>query len=249
MKLLRSRAIRILRTARNTNDEPEDGSRRAGTKRTGSATDNTEWSFPEEENEAPSSAISARRDIDEKPVTWRSLPRKDQLVVLTLARLSEPLTQTSLSAHMFYQLKSFDTSLPDSTIASQGGILQASFPAAQFITAVLWGRAADMDWTGRKRVLLIGLFGTCLSCLGFGFATSFKQAMFFRIIGGAVNGNIGVMRTMISEIIKEKKYDDLPASRTSQADTEQISITRVSDSSDVLQYRSYDRSHIRRISS
>jgi hypothetical protein len=31
-----------------------------------------------------------------KMVGWRDLPRKDQLVVITLARLSEPLVQTSL---------------------------------------------------------------------------------------------------------------------------------------------------------
>lgn len=28
----------------------------------------------------------------------------------------------------------------------------------------------------------------------------------FRTLGGALNGNIGVMRTMVSEIVKEKKY-------------------------------------------
>lgn len=30
------------------------------------------------------------------PVTWMSLPHKRQLIILTLARLSEPLVQTSL---------------------------------------------------------------------------------------------------------------------------------------------------------
>jgi MFS family permease len=45
-----------------------------------------------------------------------------------------------------------------------------------------------------------------ISCLGFGFAKSFWQALFFRILGGATNGNVGVLRTMISEIIREKKY-------------------------------------------
>ena len=168
------------------------------------------FSFAEEENEASATAAAAVIDTqqnvpEETPVTWVSLPRKGQLAVLTIARLSEPLTQTSLFAYMFYQLKSFDPSLSDSVIASQGGMLQASFTAAQFVTAVLWGRAADTEWIGRKRVLLIGLFGTCFSCLGFGFSKSFKQAVIFRFIGGAVNGNIGVMRTMISEIIREKK--------------------------------------------
>ena len=159
-----------------------------------------------DEDDDSESAIDKGKLIDEKPVTWKSLPKKSQLAILTLARLSEPLTQTSLSAYMFYQLRSFETSLPDSTIAAQGGMMQASFPAAQFITAVLWGQAADTPWMGRKRVLLIGLLGTCFSCVGFGFSKSFTQAMLFRVVGGAVNGNMGVMRTMISEIIEEKKY-------------------------------------------
>jgi MFS family permease len=97
---------------------------------------------------------------------------------------------------MFYQLKWFDPTLPDSVISSQAGILHASFTAAQFVTAMIWGRVADSKRAGRKTVILIGLFGTCISCLGFGFSTSFWQALCFRVLGGATNGNVGVMRTM-----------------------------------------------------
>lgn len=146
------------------------------------------------------------KDSKEPPVTWASLPKKRQLALLTLSRLSEPLTQTSLQSYMFYQLQSFDRSLPASTIASQVGLLQACFTAAQFLTAILWGRIADKAWAGRKRVLLVGLTGTCISCLGFGFSRSFAAAVFWRATGGALNGNVGVMRTMISEIIVEKKF-------------------------------------------
>ncbi|KAF2848602.1 MFS general substrate transporter [Plenodomus tracheiphilus IPT5] len=140
------------------------------------------------------------------PISWRELPRKDQLFVITLARLSEPLTQTSLGSYLFYQLQSFDPSLPNSTIAYQAGIVQAAFPAAQFLTAILWGRVADHEHGGRKRVIYLGLLGTMLSIIGFGFSHSFATAIAFRCMGGMLNGNIGVMRTMISEIIKEKKY-------------------------------------------
>jgi hypothetical protein len=142
----------------------------------------------------------------EKPVSWRSLPRKDQLFVLTLARLAEPLTQTSLSSYLFYQLQSFDPSLPDSTISYQAGIIQAAFPFAQFLTAMLWGRFADSSYGGRKKVVYIGLLGTMMSIVGFGFSHSFLMAVAFRGAGGILNGNVGVMRTMISEIIKEKKF-------------------------------------------
>ncbi|KAI1194676.1 major facilitator superfamily domain-containing protein [Nemania serpens] len=139
-------------------------------------------------------------------VGWRDLPKKDQLLVITLARLSEPLTQTSLQAYMFYQLRWFDPTLSDAVISRQAGFLHASFTAAQFFTALLWGRIADSKLAGRKTVIMIGLLGTLVSCLGFGFSTSFYQALFFRSLGGITNGNIGVMRTMISETIVDKKY-------------------------------------------
>jgi hypothetical protein len=97
----------------------------------------------------------------EEVITWMSLPHKKQLAVLTLARLSEPLVQSSLQSYMFYQLKSFDQTLPDSVIASQAGFMKSSFTAAQFLTAVMWGRIADSDRGGRKTVLMVGLVGTC----------------------------------------------------------------------------------------
>lgn len=168
-------------------------------------------SFIDEEEEplsvaAADNAAQLSSSAKEPPVTWRSLPKKGQLAVLTAARLSEPLAERSLSAYMFYQLKSFDDTLPDSTIAWQGGMLTASFAAAQFLTAVWWGRAADHSSIGRKRVLLVGLFGTAVSCIGVGFSRTFTSALIFRMMAGALNGNVGVMRTMISEIIKEKKF-------------------------------------------
>jgi hypothetical protein len=43
-------------------------------------------------------AISRPENKYEEPVTWASLPHRDQLIILTLARLSEPLVQTSLQA-------------------------------------------------------------------------------------------------------------------------------------------------------
>jgi hypothetical protein len=141
-----------------------------------------------------------------KPVAWSSLPRKDQLLVLMLARLSEPLTQTSLGSYLYYQLESFDPSLPESTISYQAGIIGAAFPATQFVTAMLWGRFSDSEFGGRKRTIYLGLIGTMFSIVGFGFSSSFAMAVAFRCLGGILNGNVGVMRTMISEIIKEKKY-------------------------------------------
>jgi hypothetical protein len=40
--------------------------------------------------------VEIENEKKEEPVTWRSLPHRSQLIVLTLARLSEPLVGTSL---------------------------------------------------------------------------------------------------------------------------------------------------------
>lgn len=140
------------------------------------------------------------------PVTWMSLPRKRQLAILFASRLFDFLQVASLQAYIFHQLKSFDTSLPDAAISAQAGILQGCYTAAQIATAILWGKVADASWGGRKMVLLIGLAGTAVSCIGYGFATTFSQAAFFRVLGGGLNGTVGIIRTMIAEITKEKKY-------------------------------------------
>ena len=127
------------------------------------------------------------------PVTWMSLPRKDQLAILFLCRLVDFLQVASMQAYVFYQLKSFDPELSDSTISTQAGILQGCFSGAQVLTAILWGKAADASWCGRKMVLVVGLGGTALSCLGYGFATTFFWAAFWRAIGGGINGTVGIM--------------------------------------------------------
>ena len=141
-----------------------------------------------------------------QPVTWMTLPRKGQLALLGLCRVFDFLQIASLQAYMFYQLKSFDENLSDSDVSTQAGMLQGAFTAAQFATAIPWGRVADAEWGGRRFVLLVGLIGTAVSCLGVAFSTSFAQAVFWRSFGGAINGTVGIIRTMIAENVKEKKY-------------------------------------------
>ena len=114
--------------------------------------------------------------------------------------MSEPLTMSSLRSYMFYQLKWFDPSLSDATISWQAGLMASVFLFAQFLTAMVWGRLADSEYVGRKRVLMIGLLGTGISCIGYGFSTSFYMALAFRCMGGALNGNVGVMRTVRGKI-------------------------------------------------
>ena len=72
------------------------------------------------------------------------------------------------------------------------GTLAASFCTAQFISSPLWGWLSDR--LGRRRTLLLGVTGACIAILVFGTATTFTQALIGRMLAGALNGNVGVLK-------------------------------------------------------
>ena len=61
-----------------------------------------------------------------------------------------------------------------------------------------WGRASDR--IGRKPVLLGGLLGLTLSMIGFGLSRQYWAVILSRCAEGALNGNIGVTKSMMAEI-------------------------------------------------
>ncbi|KAI5859220.1 major facilitator superfamily domain-containing protein [Tricharina praecox] len=142
------------------------------------------------------------------PASWLTLPHKRQLFVLALCRLSEPLTNTSLLSYLYFLIESFHspgTAPPSAaTIARRAGILASSFALSQCLTGMVWGRLSDH--IGRKPCVLLGLLGSALSILGFGFSETFESALMFRVLAGCLNGNVGVLRTMLSETIREKRH-------------------------------------------
>ena len=148
---------------------------------------------------------SGVKPIIPPPVSWLSLPHKGQLAIISSVRVVDFFQVASLQAFMFHQLKSFDPSAPDSEISFQTGVLQGVFSSAQVFTGVIWGRVADASWGGRKFVLLIGLIGTAISCIGVAFSRSFAAAVVWRCLGGAINGTVGAARTTLAETV-EKRY-------------------------------------------
>ncbi|KAL0932752.1 major facilitator superfamily transporter [Colletotrichum truncatum] len=142
--------------------------------------------------------------VDE--VTWRSLPRKDQLAILCFLRFAEPVVSISLLTYLFYQLQSLDPKLDSGAIVRQVAYLQTSFMLSQCLSSMFLGKFADSHRGGRKPVLLLGVLGSLVGCVSFGFITNFKQALALRILEGLVNGNVATIRTMVSEVVAEKRY-------------------------------------------
>jgi MFS family permease len=85
------------------------------------------------------------------------------------------------------------------------GILISAFSLAEAMTGMFWGSLSDR--VGRKPVLLCGCFGTMLSLLLVGLAPNFWVALVGRALGGALNGNIGVIQTMVGELVKRPEHE------------------------------------------
>jgi MFS transporter, DHA1 family, tetracycline resistance protein len=95
-----------------------------------------------------------------------------------------------------YYAQTFNAS--DTTV----GLLLASYAAAQLIGAPLLGRASDR--LGRKPILIVSIFGTFLSFLIFGFATSLLVLFVSRILQGLTGGNLSVAQAYITDITDAK---------------------------------------------
>lgn len=101
-------------------------------------------------------------------------------------------------------VESFHVTDNDRKIALYAGMITSSFTFAEFSASMFWGRMSDK--IGRKPVLIMGLMGTAISMIVFGFAPNLATAMVARALGGLLNGNIGVLQTTVAEIVKVKEH-------------------------------------------
>ncbi|KAI2616007.1 MFS general substrate transporter [Hypoxylon sp. NC1633] len=88
-------------------------------------------------------------------------------------------------------------------VAKWAGVTSSVFSLAQSLTAVAWGRASDR--LGRKPVIMVGLLCTMICFLVWGMSTSLPMAITVRAIQGASNGNVGIIRTMVAEMVTERE--------------------------------------------
>ncbi|KAJ6078629.1 hypothetical protein N7467_008382 [Penicillium canescens] len=127
-----------------------------------------------------------------------------QLFVLALVRICEPIAFMSIFPYVYHMVESFHVTDNDRQIALYAGMITSSFTFAEFSAGMFWGRMSDR--IGRKPVLIMGLVGTAISMVVFGFAPNLATAMIARALGGLLNGNIGVLQTTVAEIVTKKEH-------------------------------------------
>ncbi|OGM46759.1 MFS multidrug transporter [Aspergillus bombycis] len=134
---------------------------------------------------------------------WSAFPVR-QLFVLACCRICEPIAFMSIFPYVYHMVESFHVTDNDRKIALYAGMITSAFTFAEFSTGMFWGRMSDK--IGRKPVLIMGLIGTAISMIVFGFAPNLPTAMVARALGGLLNGNIGVLQTTVAEIVTVKEH-------------------------------------------
>jgi predicted MFS family arabinose efflux permease len=112
----------------------------------------------------------------------------------------------SIFPYAYRMIETFGLTQDETRISIYAGMLITAFAFAEFSTGMVWGRVSDK--VGRKPVLIMGLIGTAISMTCFGFSRSLTSAILARVLGGLLNGNVGVLQTAVAELVTKK--DDQP---------------------------------------
>ncbi|KAG1852064.1 MFS general substrate transporter, partial [Suillus tomentosus] len=124
---------------------------------------------------------------------------KLQIGILITLQLAEPIASTSILPYINQLIRELGiTGGDDAAVGYYAGIIESLFFVAQALMVLRWGRLSDR--IGRKPVLVIGLSGACISILCFGLSTTFWSLVISRCLCGLLNGNAGVMKTMMGEL-------------------------------------------------
>ncbi|KAI0275665.1 major facilitator superfamily domain-containing protein [Russula aff. rugulosa BPL654] len=125
-----------------------------------------------------------------------------QISILLLLLLAEPITSLSINPYINQLVSELSIVGGDERkVGYYAGILVSLYFAAEAATILQWSRLSD--YIGRKPVLLFGLLGTIISIILFGLSRSFWALVFSRCLNGMLNGNIGVIKSMLAELTDE----------------------------------------------
>ncbi|KAJ5094372.1 hypothetical protein N7456_010233 [Penicillium angulare] len=125
-----------------------------------------------------------------------------QLAILAICRIGEARILTSVIPYMPDMVEY--VGVPKSDVPKWVGITATVTATCAGSVGVIWGMISD--YTGRKNVILFELLLMIAFTLLFGFSQSLAQLVSSRALLGLVNGNIGILRTMVAEMVTEKQH-------------------------------------------
>jgi MFS family permease len=123
------------------------------------------------------------------------------VLALCVINLNESFAVNVIWPFLPYMMSNFGVA--DEDIGLYAGYFAGSFFVMQLLTAAIWGCVSDR--IGRRPTLLMGLLGSMIAMACLGFSPSIGWAVVSRSLAGALNGNIGVTKCMVSELLPKNK--------------------------------------------
>ncbi|KAJ6468353.1 member of major facilitator superfamily multidrug-resistance, DHA1 sub-family [Mycena sanguinolenta] len=143
-------------------------------------------------------AQNDRNDLHDLHSKRTPLPLFQFSIVLFL-QLAEPLTSNVIYPFAPQLMRDIGITEGDETkVGYYVGIMQSIFFLTQAMTVLHWSRMSDR--IGRKPIILTGLFGLSISMFCFGLSRTFWGLVVSRSLNGALNGNIGVIKSIVAEL-------------------------------------------------
>ncbi|KAF9266457.1 MFS multidrug-resistance DHA1 sub-family [Marasmius fiardii PR-910] len=134
-----------------------------------------------------------QRTIKRTPIPWF------QFSIILFLQLAEPLTAQVIYPFTPQLIRDIGITHGDEAkVGHYVGLLQSLFFVTQALTVLYWARISDR--IGRKPVILTGLFGLSVSMFCFGLSKTFWGLVMSRSLNGALNGNIGVIKSVMAEM-------------------------------------------------
>ncbi|KZT24425.1 major facilitator superfamily multidrug-resistance, DHA1 sub-family [Neolentinus lepideus HHB14362 ss-1] len=146
--------------------------------------------------DGPAAAETQMSKPETTPLPWL------QLSIIYWLQLSEPMTGYVLYPIINQMVLEYGLTGGDAEeIGYYAGVIMSAFYVTETLFIFFWGRLSDR--IGRRPVVLIGILGSGVTMVMFGLTRSFAGLLLSRGLSGAVNGNIGVLKSMIAEITDE----------------------------------------------
>ena len=141
------------------------------------------------------STINNSNNNNNSVIKITALPRMQMLSVF-FVQICESLNTQVLFPFLAFMIE--DLGYTGHRLGLYAGGLAASFSGSQFLSSYLWGKISDKY--GRKPSVVFGTLGAAIGMLIFGLSKSYTQAVIGRCIAGLLNGNIGVVKSFLTEI-------------------------------------------------
>ncbi|KAF8728277.1 MFS general substrate transporter, partial [Rhizoctonia solani] len=141
-------------------------------------------------------ALIPRRDDGENKAPT---PLPKQIYVIMFICLAEPIAATVIYPFIIDLVNSLGvTGGDDSKVGYYAGMIESIFFLTETCLIFHYGRLSDR--IGRRPVVLLGLFGLAFSIVSFGLSRTFIGLVVSRALSGALNGNAGVIKSIVAEL-------------------------------------------------